>query len=160
MTSCHTKANAAANGPSFFLLRPAGVIQRPVSNESETAPSAGPLSNSNSWVPVLLFNSIWIPALAPSSRRSRWGQSCTGMLQASALKRVGSANGNRTCQKPVQSSSVRSKYFILRSVGTRRCARTAPRNPDVAARWLRTLPKRVKVPRGSTPTLTGQGWFP
>jgi hypothetical protein len=59
-------------------------------------------------------------------------------------QRRGSANGNRTCIAPVQSSSVRSKYFILRPSGTRRSAPRTPRTPDVAARWQRTSAKQAE----------------
>ena len=47
---------------------------------------------------------------------------------------AGSANGDRTSIAPVQLSSVRSISLILRSVDTRRSAKTVPQNPDVAAR--------------------------
>ena len=56
-------------------------------------------------------------------------------------RKLGSANGNRTCIAPVQLSSVRSKCFILRSLGTMGAAPTVPHMADVAARWQRTALK-------------------
>jgi hypothetical protein len=47
------------------------------------------------------------------------------------------ADGNRTCLTPVQSSSVGSKSFILRSVGIANLAQSVPQVSDVAARWPR-----------------------
>jgi len=54
-----------------------------------------------------------------------------------SCRKHGSANGNRTCIAPVQSRSVQSNWLRLRSVEIPRSAKTSPRNPDVAARWLR-----------------------
>ncbi len=49
----------------------------------------------------------------------------------------GSANGNRTCKTPVQSSSSESKCLSLRSSDSAKTWRHVGRNGDVAARWQR-----------------------
>jgi len=52
-------------------------------------------------------------------------------------RKHGSANGNRTCQRPVQFGSVESKCLSLRSGCTQPMAQMALRTLDVAARWQR-----------------------
>ena len=69
-----------------------------------------------------------------------------GCAKSVSYRKLGSANGNRTRIGPVQSSSVRSKCLTLRSVGTGRPAPGETRNPDVAARWLRTAPLAERRP--------------
>ena len=52
-------------------------------------------------------------------------------------RKLGSANGNRTCIVPVQSSSVRSKSVQTRSVRTERHARKVAQSAGVPARCQR-----------------------
>jgi len=70
---------------------------------------------------------------------------------------IGSANGNRTCIAPVQSSSFGSKCLTLRSVGKQRSAPRAPQNLGVAARWLRAASQRSPEMRQNKapPPITG-----
>jgi len=62
-------------------------------------------------------------------------------------RKIGSANGNRTCLTPVQLGSVESICFILRSPRTAATAKTAPLMADVAARWQRAT---LKTPSKTT----------
>ena len=63
-----------------------------------------------------------------------------------SYRKLGSANGNRTCIAPVQHSPVRSKCFILRPPGTVGTAPATPQLADVAARWQRTALKTRPTP--------------
>ena len=67
-------------------------------------------------------------------------------------RKIGSANGNRTCLEPVQYGSVRSKCFILRSPGTAGTPKTASQTPHVAARWQRTALKTRPTPLPECPS--------
>src|ERR1019366_6761545 len=50
-------------------------------------------------------------------------------------RRLGSANGNRTCMTPVQTSPSGAKCLQTRAPGMAADAPKPPRMPDVAPRW-------------------------
>jgi hypothetical protein len=56
-------------------------------------------------------------------------------------RKIGSANGNRTCQDSVQLGSVGSKCLSLRSVGSPAIIENPLQSADVAARCQRTARK-------------------
>jgi hypothetical protein len=70
-------------------------------------------------------------------------------------RKLGSANGNRTCLPSVQLSSVESNCFILRSVRPSAITPNALQLADVAARWQR---EATKTPQArSAPVISGCG---
>ena len=93
---------------------------------SATSVTSGPRSRRKFWPDMLSgpVRNLWRVA------RGTWWH-----LETRKSFVCGSANGNRTCIAPVQSSSVRSKCLQTRASCMTPVAPRPPRSPDVAPRW-------------------------